>query len=159
MNWMQWCLFTLPVWRQLTYVACRGRIVALSRALALAVARARLTAVKSLFLTCETSAPAVARKHMVRWSRIVTNDTNQFVVQTRIARKHFSRRARLRRHEWTARTGHFLWYLGYVTCIKAAIKLDGGDGYLYCWFWFPIAMLIHDSRCQSFTAQWCILPI
>ena len=32
---------------------------ALSRALALAVARARLTA-------CETSAPAVARKHMVR---------------------------------------------------------------------------------------------
>ena len=33
-------------------------LLALSRALALAVARARLT--------CETSAPAVARKHMVR---------------------------------------------------------------------------------------------
>ena len=42
--------------------------LALSRALALAVARARL-------LTCETSAPAVARKHMVRWtSRRSTED-------------------------------------------------------------------------------------
>ena len=39
-------------------------IQALSRALALAVARARLT--------CETSAPAVARKHMVRWTQTLT---------------------------------------------------------------------------------------